>query len=187
MTRKTKRSETLSIRINPTLKEMLAIAANYMDSSIASVVEEAVSVAVGQARVPLDDIGSQSLVAAFQQEGSVPLSAVYKHALHDDPLVMQLRLFYLMPKALSKRAQIVCETIVAYDRFKGNDAIFAKGETLKISVPSVDIANVDSEMRMIESYADYKIHEMQRPDGFSLNYEDYRALKLKKQADGAIS
>jgi hypothetical protein len=184
--RKTKRSETLSIRIDPALKELLTIASNYMDTSIASVVEEAVSVAMGQARVPVDDIGSASLIAAYQEAGSVPITAIYKYALHEIPLVMQLRLFYLMPKALSKRAQLICETIIAYGRFKGEDEIFSANETLKLTVPSIDLATVDREMKLVEGYADYKMHEMQRADGFCLNYEDYRSFKLKKIIDDAI-
>lgn len=183
MARKEKRSETLSLRINPALKDQLAIAANLLNCSIASVVESVVAEGMSQAKVPFEDIGSAGLISAFQDEGGVPLPYVYKYALHEIPLVMQMRLFYLMPKGLTNKDQVICETIATVPRFQGDDRVFEEDMALKISAPSISIENVAAEMETLESYADYKLHEMQRADGFNLDYESY--LKLKKSSETA--
>lgn len=182
MASKPKRSETLSIRINPALKGQLTIAANYLGASIASVVERAVTEGMNQAKIPPEDIGAESLIAAFQDSGGVPLPHVYKYAQHSIPLVMQMRLFYLLPKGLSKKELIICETIAGGSRFGGDDPVFDAHTGVMPKVPTVSFTKAMAEMPMLESYADYKLHEMQRPNAFSLSYEDYRTLKQKSEA-----
>lgn len=181
MARKPKRSETLSIRIKPNLKEQLAIAANYMECSIASVVEQAVARGMDQAKVPFEDVGSQLLRSAFEGGTGVPLSHIYNYAEHSIPLVMQLRLFFLMPKGLSVKERLICEAIVTQPEFSGDDPIFEDDSSLKTGAPSVDVTKAMREMALLESYADYRVHEMQRPDGLKIGFSEYVRLKTARE------
>lgn len=182
MARKPKRSETLSIRITPELKDQLTIAAAFTGSSVASVVEQAVISGMEQAKIPLEFIGSEHLRSAFSVAGWVPISQVYQCARHSEPLIMQLRLYHLMPEGLTEKERVICETIVGTEKFHGSEPIFDDRESLRAEGPSIDIEAAQNAMGLLERYADYKLHEMQRPDGLSLSFSDYLKLLQKSSS-----
>lgn len=181
MSKKVRRTETLSIRINPQIKAGLAAAANYGDSTMSTVIEYALQAGIDSARIPADEVKGL-FREKYTNDESVSLGLVMKYAWHDNPILMNLRLFHIFPKGLGERDRIVCSIALTHPRFSGDNNIYYDSPSIAEGAPSVDLAKIHLQYDDLVGFADFKIHEAQRPVGsLSLDFDTY--LRLRSQSE----
>lgn len=184
MSKKVKRTETLSIRINPHIKAGLAAAANYSDTTMSTVIEHALQAGIDQAIIPADEI-NKDFRRIYCNDGPGPLGRIIKYAWHDNPVLMSIRLYYLFPKALGERDRIIYSTVLITDMFAGGDNIFFDTPSLAEFAPSVDLAKIHTFYDKLVGFAEFRIHELQRPHGsIVVNFLTYLELSLKGDRKG---
>lgn len=180
-----KKSEALSIRIRPDLKEKLAILSNYWDISIADVVESAISKQMDIGVVALKDVGSEHWRVRLAREGasSMSIDLVYRFVRSSVPIVRQMRLFYLMPKGLDLIERGVCAAVADNpDLFEGDDPLFDALDPKIGELPAFDFEKIIAHLPALRSYSEFLHHNSRRGDGeVIIDYPTYLDLWAKRE------
>lgn len=177
---KLKRSDTLSLRINPGMKAGLSIASAYVEKSMSSVIEYALGYLFEKLIISEHDIAEPLRKGLSSAEGAVGVADILKLTWCDDPFLLNLRIYLVLPKGLAERDRLIAETVFASPCFGGEDDVF-DGRHLGLVYPLIDVEKARLETELLTSYAEYRIHELQRPDGgLQLGYAEYAELKRKR-------
>lgn len=177
---KLKRSDTLSLRINPGLKAGLSIASAYLEISMSSVIERALADFFENHTISRYDMAEPIRDDPAEIDGMAPISSILMLTWCDDQFLMNLRVYLVLPKGLSERDRLIAETVFASPYFAGEDDVF-EGRDLGLVYPLIDVEKARLETELLTSYAEYRVHELQRPDGgLRLGYAEYAELKRKR-------
>lgn len=179
MAKKQKRSETLSIRISPRLKAGLQVAANIGKTSMASVIDTTLSEGLEKTFVKAEEVHPRLLERFGAQGGTVQLSKVMEEIWTDEPFLLTLRLYLLLPSGLTDREFLMATTVFKDETFAGVDDVFEGAAMPGLSYPLIDLGRAQLEQNELASYADYSSHESQRP-GAGLHVEYGQYLQLHK-------
>ncbi len=176
---KLKRSDTLSLRINPGMKAGLSIASAYLEKSMSSVIEYALGYLFEKVSIWEHDI-APPLRKKVGGTGEVGIDDILKLTWCDDPFLLILRIYLVLPKGLAEKDRLIAETVFASPYFAGEDDVF-DGLHPELVYPLIDVERARLETEILASYAEYRVHELQRPDGgLQLGYAEYAELKRKR-------
>lgn len=179
MAKKQKRSETLSIRISPRLKAGLQVAANIGKTSMASVIDTTLSTGLEKTFVKAEDIHPRLLERFGAVDGKVQLAKVIQEIWTDEPFLLTLRLYLLLPSGLTDREFLMATAVFKDETFAGVDDVFEGAAMPGLSYPLIDLGRAQLEQGELASYADYLSHESQRP-GTGLHVEYGQFLQIQK-------
>lgn len=83
---------------------------------------------------------------------------------------------------MSEKDRIVCSVALTHSSFSGDYNIYSDSPSIAKGAPSVDLAKIHSQYDDLVGFADFKIHEAQRPAGsLSLDFDTY--LRLRRQSE----
>lgn len=177
---KLKRSDTLSLRINPGLKAGLSIASAYLEKSMSSVIERALWDFFENHTISQYDMAEPTREGRVETDGKAAIASILELTWCDDPFLMNLRIYLVLPKGLAERDRLIAETVFASPYFAGDDDVFG-GRELGLVYPLIDVEKARLDTELLTSYAEYRVHELQRPDsGLQLGYAEYAELKRKR-------
>lgn len=109
------RSQTLSLRISPTVRFGLECCANIYKGSMTQVIERALMRLMAST-----DFDAPDYVESYNDDGKVTLSHIVKLTWHDDEVVRLLRLGLVAPRLLSDTERFIYEVYAGITKYRPN-------------------------------------------------------------------
>lgn len=162
------------------MKAGLSIASAYVEKSMSSVIEYALGYLFEKLIISEGDIAEPLRREVAATGEAVGIADILKLTWCDDPFLMNLRVYLVLPKGLLERDRLIAETVFTSPYFAGEDDVF-DGRHPGLVYPLIDVEKARLETELLTSYAEYRVHELQRPDGgLQLGYAEYAELKRKR-------
>lgn len=120
-----KRSETIHLRTTPFVRSTLDVLAALNGKTATAVIEDLLSLAISETELPAPNFIQEKKIV----NGRINLKELMESIYTDNALLFKLRLFILVPDAVSEDDKIMCEIILEdlarpASIFRGEEKIF---------------------------------------------------------------
>ncbi|AVK05346.1 hypothetical protein ISF08_11205 [Pseudomonas aeruginosa] len=154
-----KRSETIHLRTTPFVRSTLDVLAALNGKTATAVIEDLLSLAISETELPAPNFIQEKKIV----NGRINLKELMESIYTDNALLFKLRLFILVPDAVSEDDKIMCEIILEdlarpASIFRGEEKIFDEkcgGVVKSKQLPSIDTLTLGSSENVLKRYVDF--------------------------------
>lgn len=141
-----KKTETISLRVNPVAKHLLEGMSAFQGKTATEIVEDLIADAA--MRVQVDKLGD--VVADFRDVVMDLYTIVHALYVENDPILTKLRIFFVAPTLVTERDKVIISTILdSIETFEGDDQLFdIKDESSRKQHSNLEVANSSSTPRV---------------------------------------